>query len=57
MPFLTNRLTLHPTARRELLTRLLKLNHTRAEEAAKAPPTKALKLKKAQRSKKENELL
>lgn len=41
------RYTLHPTARRELLTRLLKLNHTRAAEeqnatlaAAKASPVR-----------------
>jgi hypothetical protein len=52
------RYTITPQARKDLLTRLLKLNHTRAaEEAAKAPPSKALKPMKAQRAKKEDELL
>jgi methylase of polypeptide subunit release factors len=44
------RFTLHPTARRELLTRLLKLNHTRADEeqnaASALPATKAVRTPK-----------
>jgi hypothetical protein len=55
------RYTITPQARKDLLTRLLKLNHQRAaEEAAQAalsPPTKGIKTKKAQRAKKEDELL
>ena len=52
------RFTITPAARRDLLTRLLKLNHQRAaEEAANAPTAKALKPIKAQRAKKEDELL
>jgi len=49
------RYTITPQARRDLLTRLLKLNHARAaEEAANAP---AEKPKKTQRTKTEDELL
>ena len=49
------RYTITPAARKDLLTRLLKLNHTRAaEEAANAP---AAKSKKAQRKKAADELL
>jgi hypothetical protein len=53
------RYTITPQARKDLLTRLLKLNHTRAAEeaAAQAPTTKGIKPKKAQRAKKEDELL
>ena len=42
------RYTLHPTARRELLTRLLKLNHTRAAEEQNAKLVKAPAIKIAQ---------
>jgi len=52
------RYTITPAARKELLQRLLKLNHTRAaEEAAKAPPSKGTKPQKAQRAKQADELL
>ena len=52
------RYTISPESRKELLTRLLKLNHQRAaEEAAKAPPAKSNKPKKAQRTKAADELL
>ncbi|TAE90583.1 MAG: hypothetical protein EAZ81_09545 [Verrucomicrobia bacterium] len=55
------RYTITPQARKDLLTRLLKLNHQRAaEEAAQAAlstPTKGIKPKKAQRAKQEDELI
>jgi hypothetical protein len=53
------RYTITPAARKDLLTRLLKLNHQRAAEeaAAQPPPTKGSKPKKAQRAKQEDELL
>lgn len=56
------RYTITPQARKDLLTRLLKLNHKRAAEEAAAqtaqtPTTKGIKPKKAQRAKKEDELL
>lgn len=52
------RYTITPQARKELLTRLLKLNHQRAaEEAAQAAPTKGFKPQKPQRAKKEDEML
>jgi hypothetical protein len=47
----------HPQARKELLTRLLKLNHHRAAEEAAKVPVKATKTGKAQRAKKEDEML
>jgi hypothetical protein len=51
------RFTISPEARKELLKRLLKLNHERAaEEKAKIPAT-TTKTGKAQREKKEDELL
>ena len=51
--------TLHPTARRELLTRLLKLNHARAagDPAAKKTARKSTKRKVAQRDKTADEML
>lgn len=43
--------------RKELLTRLLKLNHQRAAEEAANAPVKATKTRKPQRAKKEDEML
>lgn len=56
------RYTITPQARKELLTRLLKLNHQRAAEEAAAqsaqnPTTKGIKPKKPQRQKATDELL
>jgi hypothetical protein len=56
------RYTITPQARKDLLTRLLKLNHHRAAEevaakAALSTPIKGIKPKKAQRAKQEDELL
>ena len=54
------RYTITPQARKELLTRLLELNHHRAEEEATTQVTKATKginRKKPQRAKNEDELL
>jgi hypothetical protein len=52
------RYTISPTARKTLLTRLLTLNHQRAaEEAAKPTSVTGINPKKAQRGKKEDELL
>jgi hypothetical protein len=52
------RYTITTQARKDLLTRLLKLNHQRAaEEAANVPAAKCIKPAKAQRAKKEDELL
>lgn len=51
------RYTITPQARKELLTRLLRLNHQRAAEEAANVPVKATKTGKPQRAKKEDELL
>jgi hypothetical protein len=51
------RYTITPQARKDLLTRLLKLNHTRAAEEAAQAPVKATKTSKPQRAKKEDEML
>ena len=51
------RYTITPQARKDLLTRLLKLNHTRAAEEAAQAPVKANKTGKPQRAKKEDEML
>jgi hypothetical protein len=51
------RYTITPQARKDLLTRLLKLNHQRAAEETANAPVKATKTRKAQRAKKEDEML
>jgi hypothetical protein len=51
------RYTIPPQARKDLLTRLLKLNHQRAAEEAANAPVKATKTRKPQRAKEEDELL
>lgn len=56
------RYTITPQARKDLLTRLLKLNHTRAAEeaagvAGHSATTGSIKAKKTQREKKEEELI
>ena len=56
------RYTITPKARKDLLTRLLKLNHHRAAEeaavrASQSPAAKGIKPKKTQRAKQEDELL
>jgi hypothetical protein len=51
------RYTITPQARKDLLTRLLKLNHQRAAQEAAKVPVKATKTGKPQRAKKEDELL
>ena len=51
------RYTITPQARKDLLTRLLKLNHQRAAEEAAKVPAKATKTAKPQRAKKEDEFL
>ena len=51
------RYTITPQARKDLLTRLLKLNHDRAAEEAAKVPVKATKNGKPQRAKKEDEML
>jgi hypothetical protein len=51
------RYTITPQARKDLLTRLLKLNHHRAAEEAAKVPVKATKTAKPQRAKKEDEML
>jgi hypothetical protein len=56
------RYTITPQARKDLLTRLLKLNHHRAAEetaaqAAKYPTTTGVKARKPQREKQQGELL
>ena len=51
------RYTITPQARKDLLTRLLKLNHARAAEEAAQAPVKANKTGKPQRAKKEDEML
>jgi hypothetical protein len=51
------RYTITPQARKDLLTRLLKLNHQRAAEEAAKVPVKSTKTGKPQREKKEDELL
>jgi len=54
------RYTITPQARKELLTRLLKLNHTRAAEESSASNTRLIKpapLRKAQRGRSEDELI
>lgn len=51
------RFTISPEARKELLQRLLKLNHQRAAEEKAAIPVSPPKKGKAQREKKEDELL
>jgi len=50
------RLTVHPTARRELLTRLLKLNHTRAAEEQNSQPAPIRRPAKKTRGKLPNDL-
>ena len=51
------RYTISPAARKELLKRLLKLNHQRAAEEAANAPTKAARKGKAQRMKSSDEML
>jgi hypothetical protein len=51
------RYTILPKARKDLLTRLLKLNHQRAAEEAAKVPAKATKTAKPQRAKQSDELL
>jgi hypothetical protein len=51
------RYTITPQARKDLLTRLLKLNHQRAAEEAAKDPVKATKTAKPQRAKQSDELL
>jgi len=57
------RYTITPQARKDLLTRLLKLNHKRAAEeqtaalAAQTPAAKGIKPKKAQRHKEDDEMI
>jgi hypothetical protein len=51
------RYTITPQARKDLLTRLLKLNHARSAEEATKIPVKATKTGKPQRAKQEDEML
>ena len=51
------RYTIPSAVRKELLTRLLKLNHPLATEEAAKVPVKSTKTGKPQRAKKEDEML